>query len=376
MICFDHAAAAPLLPQLRNSMAEIYEQFAGNPEAAHSTGYNLRKEVSRIGEELFKILLPNALHGKRAVFYAPDATSLINAVGILLADKSAAVAGSALDHAATRAMQRRCFGKYLEIKLTSGGRMIPGTLADAPAARLITLNHVQSEIGVRQDLAELMPQLRSAAPEAVILLDAVQSAAYYAYPEHTVYPDLLLISGEKLGAPGGAALLACGSRCKFFSDGFERLRKVEHQISKVCVPQAFLLLEALKIAVARRQDAGKNLAEINRFLRNKLHDRLMPNGRKIKLTVSAMEGADHILHLQLPGYQSGVLVRMFAAENIMLSAGSACESETPEPSRILTSIGCSRDDAYSGLRLSFAAENTLQEAAVFCTVLDKILKNY
>ena len=94
------------------------------------------------------------------------------------------------------------------------------------------------------------------------------------------------------------------------------------------------------------------------------------------MTVPAESAANNILHLLLPGYQSGVLVRMFSAENIMLSAGSACQSETDEPSFILQALNFSKTDAFSGLRLSFSAENTLEEAGQFLLTMDKILRNY
>jgi len=375
MIYFDHAAASMLLPQLREKMPSVYAEFSGNPEAAHSGGYALRKALQNISDQLFKQLLPSAPPEKRAVFFAADATMLLNTVGELLAERKSASWGSALDHAAARSVHKRCFREYGSMQLSEYGVIC--NLPSAPEnPGLITVNHVQSEIGVKQDLVRLLPELRSAAPEAVILVDAVQSSVFYAYPSAATVPDLLLISGEKLGAPGGAALLASGRHCQFFVEGFERLRKIEHRISKVCIPQAVLLAEAVKYNADQRIAALENIRQINQFLRNTLSNRTLPNGKKLRFTVPADKAADHILHLLLPGYQSGVLVRMFAAENILLSSGSACESESAEPSYMLTALGCSRSDAYSGLRLSFGKENTLAEAEVFCEKLFQILTDY
>ena len=124
---------------------------------------------------------------------------------------------------------------------------------------------------------------------------------------------------------------------------------------------------------------AENLARteaISGFLRRKLDNQLLPNGKTIRLTVPEEYSAGNILHLLLPGYQSGVLVRMFSAANVMVAAGSACQSETKEPSAVLTALGLSKNDAFSGLRLSFAGSNTLAEAEEFLRTLEMILKNY
>ena len=67
---------------------------------------------------------------------------------------------------------------------------------------------------------------------------------------------------------------------------------------------------------------------------------------------------------------------MFSAKNIILSSGSACESESRDPSRILTALKYSRSDAFSGLRLSFGAENTLDEAEIFLQELKAVIADY
>ena len=94
------------------------------------------------------------------------------------------------------------------------------------------------------------------------------------------------------------------------------------------------------------------------------------------MTVPADNSAVNILHIILPGYQAGVLVRMFSAEGIMLSSGSACQSESDEPSLVLQALKYSKSDSYSGLRISIAGSNTMEEAETLLVKLEKILKNY
>ena len=53
MIYFDHAAAAPVLPEVNASYKILLDKYSGNPEAAHRLGHKLNKEISALGDALF-----------------------------------------------------------------------------------------------------------------------------------------------------------------------------------------------------------------------------------------------------------------------------------------------------------------------------------
>lgn len=376
MIYFDHAAADFILPEIRQNYPFWLEKYSGNIEAAHQLGHRLRKEYEQLAAELVKTLFPNRHLTDFAVFAAGDSSSLLECLGRICHDsRSGVVWASDLDHASLRAMVKRHWKKIYDFPLSSCGKLLPMN-GNTPPPNLAIITHIQSEIGVKQDLAAVLPPLRQACSSGLILLDAVQSAAHLAYHNAWPLPDLLLISGAKLGSGSGAALIALNGCCQFMRQGFERLRKVEHLIGKNDPLQLQVLLCALQHHQLHRQQDAAAISELNRFLRSELEDMLLPNGRKIILTVPAAEAADNILHFILPGYQSGVLVRMFSEHGLLLSAGSACEAETAQPSRILSSLNYKRDLAYSGLRISLSAANTRSEAETFLQLLNQLLKNY
>ncbi len=376
MICFDHAAAAPVLSEIRERYPVYLAQYSGNPEAAHAGGAALRRELQSCAERLAKALLfGRKVLPEYVVFYGHDATELLNMAGVVCGNTRAAAWGSALDHPAGSLMLERNFERIEKFSLSSCGQItsLPETAA-RPA--MVLINHVQSEIGVRQNLAELIPKLRKVAPGAVILLDCVQSALLEEYLPDVALPDLQLISGVKLGAGSGAALIAWGEKAGEFKRRWMALRRNWHLTGRMSVVPAVALTETLEIIQQRRDAAKQQIEAINHFLRSRLQDMVLPNGRKIIFTVPAAAASGNILHFILPGYQSGVLVRMFSAENILLAAGSACQSESDEPSVVLSSLKYSRSDSYSGLRLSFWLDNTLDEARIFMEKISHILKNY
>lgn len=374
MIYFDHASAMTVLPEIIASYPDYLRNCAGNPEAAHGLGRGLRQKISGLEKAVIAAVFPDRYLNESAVFTAADASLLLEAVAVIAAPQRGGVAwGSDLEHIADTLALRRHFERVEKMPLDNIGRI---SACPAGKADLVVITHVQSEIGVRQDLPDLIGSIRQQTPQAIILVDAVQSAAWESYPVQAPLPDLLLISGAKLGAGNGAALIASGPGTGKFRDGFKQLRTREHRISKTDPVSLSALADALTLHRRHHAEENKQIGLINAFLREKLAGYTLPNGKKLILTVPAESAANNILHLLLPGYQSGVLVRMFSAENIMLSAGSACQSETDEPSLILQALNFSKTDAFSGLRLSFSAENTLEEAGQFLLTMDKILRNY
>lgn len=375
MIYFDNAASRTLLPEIKSSCEILLERYSGNPEAAHSQGFTLRQELQTLQEKLFNCVVPQAVKYPHQCFFGSDATSLINQLSLALQDKKQTAWASALDHIANRLMLERTFGKVINMPLNKYG-IIENLPDSAELPDFIFITHVQSEIGVRQPLPELMKKLRAAAPRAMILVDMVQSIGMEAYPADAPLPDLLLISGAKAGSGGGAALLALGSSSGFLQKKFGDLRKKEHLTGNVNMFQAAALTLACQVLDIQRQENLAGISKINKYLRSELQNKILPNGGKCTITVPEELASPNILHIMLEGYQSGVLVRLFSAENIMVAAGSACEAETREPSAILTRLGYSKDAAFSGLRLSFSAENTIAEAEKFLRTMEKILKNY
>ena len=374
MIDFDHAASTAILPAIKAQYPALLEKYSGNAESMHQRGQQLKQALQQLENELFSAILPQASQVQRRVFFADSATTLINAAGMILGSRKSRALSSALDHPAAGKMIDRCFGRTELMPLDAAGR-ISGTLPENREITFIYLTLLQSEIGVLQDVGTLMSKLRKMYPNAFIMADAVQFAAFYSYSPEWMLPDALLISGAKLGSGSGAALLVTGKHLGTFKKSFQALRK-DHLIARSDIVQAAALIRAAQTVQQTRRDAAAHVEQINRFLRKKLQDAILPNQQKVILTVPEIFAAGNILHLILPGYQSGVLVRMFSQKNILLASGSACAAETDEPSRILTALKYSRSDSYSGLRLSFAPGNTIAQAEIFLQTLQELLQDY
>ena len=61
---------------------------------------------------------------------------------------------------------------------------------------------------------------------------------------------------------------------------------------------------------------------------------------------------------------------------VAISAGSACNSLSVEPSSILIYRGYSRDDALKTIRISLSINNNLEECKEFIKVIKNFIDNY
>ena len=110
----------------------------------------------------------------------------------------------------------------------------------------------------------------------------------------------------------------------------------------------------------------RRLAEINEA---------RPSKTEVIFNTSAGQ-SPYIFNFSLPGYEGAVLMRMLADKGIIVGTGSACSAESKFPSRILTAMGRSDQQAFGALRVSFGFQNSIEEIDVFIRQLLTIVNEY
>lgn len=338
MIYFDQAAAVRPAPEVLDFYRETAERAFFNQEAAHAFAYRLRRELQDAGESLSLALTGRKMH----VFWGCSGTDVLHAAGYLWRQRNGAAQLSDMVHPAVEAAFAGC---------GSSGKKL-----------LTVFPHVESETGLISPLPEDLPE------GSFTFCDAIQSAGKLA-----VLPDadFIVISGNKLGGMGGGVLL-----CK--EESFGRVLaqyRGDHLQSRPEPAQCLTLAYAAKLAAEKLQENKAKVRQVSGFLREKLAGMPLPGGGVVQPTLPEEKASPYILHLLLPGMQTGVLVRMLGEMGVACSAGSACAAETTEPSRILCAMG-HKKDAFSGLRLSFGPENTLSEAGEFINIFQQAVKEY
>ncbi len=360
IIYFDSAAAAqPDEEDVKFFAESLAEDFA-NQEAAHSSGYRLRKRIAESGERL-SAALTGSSHW--IPLWCSGGTEAFNLFAACAGDRKIHAVSSRMEHPALiAALKRLDPGLHLLKAVPETGKLVP----EKGGWNLAAFHFVQSETGALQEPEKLF----DCYPEAIHLLDAVQGACKLEIPPANTH--ILAVSGNKFGAPGCAALLLNPDwkGADAFAARAVAARRSGYLTGRVLPAAVFT---CAYVAEKRRRSLEEKRKETVRL--NKMIREACPQLGLIP-TLPLEHTSPYILHLRAPGFQGGVLVRMLSEEGVMLSSGSACASETDEPSPALTALGFGRRDAFSGLRISFGFHSTADEVKKMLSSLEKVLKKY
>ena len=233
---------------------------------------------------------------------------------------------------------------------------------------LVSVMHVNNEIGVIQDIAAIGELCRDR--RIVFHVDAAQSAGKVPIDMEKLKVDLMSFSAHKIYGPKGIGALYVRRKprvrleAQMHGGGHERgLRSgtlPTHQI--VGMGEAFRI-------------AGEEMEEENRRIRI-LRDRLW-NGlnemEEVYLNGDMDQRVPHNLNASF-NYVEGESLIM-ALKDMAVSSGSACTSSSLEPSYVLRALGRNDELAHSSIRFTIGRYTTQEEIDyIIARVREKVTK--
>jgi cysteine desulfurase len=361
----DHAATAPLRPEVAAAMAEVHAAPLGNPSGSHPPAQRARRLLEEARDEVAAFL---GRHPSTVVFTSGGTESANLAVlGTLQAAQrargEAVVLCSAVEHPAVRESCRAAAlggAEVRELPVDAAGVLERDTLTRALSSRvtLVALMTANNETGVVEPVGDVVEAVRRRAPEAVVFTDAVQAAPWLDLVDATADADLVGISAHKVGGPTGAGALAISPRVALtprqYGGGQERERRSGTQD----VAGAVGMAAALRLVSAERDGAAKQVAARRDRLAEGLLAAVPGAHRTVASGVPVLPGH---LHLCLPGVQREELLVALGAEGVCVSGGSSCASGALEPSHVLAAMGVADALAAGAVRLTLGYGTTDEE---------------
>ena len=374
-IYLDNAASSPLLSSLHEDLPAIFKQGYINPSSGHKLGRQMTKNLDRIKEEF----LNNSVGNSEADLIWTSGGTESNNLAILgsIPDNRPLnyhIVSSQTEHASVDA----CLD-YLEssgarvdrISVDQNGQLNLDELKSCLTAEtnFLSVALVQSETGVIQDLGAIRKVLDECAPKALLHVDAVQALGKVSIPWQDTRIDLISFSGHKIHGPGsiGALIKRPGIDLKpqILGGG----QQDNYRSGSLDPANIAMFNAALK--VLSENSFTEKAAE--------LKDKLLDGLKKLKVNyrlISPEQSSPFILNLSFPEYQGAILMRFLSEENIMIGTGSACASQSSGPSKTLIAMGCTKDEAFGSIRISFGLQNSLEDVDKFLTAFNSVLKNY
>jgi cysteine desulfurase len=366
-IYLDYSATTPVDPRVAQKMSDclLTDGNFGNPASrSHVYGWLAEEAVEEARTQVAKLLNCDP----REIVWTSGATESDN-----LAIKGVAEAnGKSRRHIVTSMIEHKAVldtCAYLETKGYEVTYLQPGPSGivepDQVAAALqsdtllVSLMHVNNEIGVINDIAAIGEVCRAAG--VLFHVDAAQSAGKVPVDLATMKVDLMSLSAHKMYGPKGVGALYVRRlppvrlAPQMHGGGHENGRRsgtlATHQI--VGMGEAARILrecmdaENVRIATLRNR-LWSHLKQMDGVSVNGDLDRRLPGN----------------LNVAFAGIDGETL--MIALDDIAVSTGSACTSATVEPSYVLRALGVPDDLAHASLRFTvgrFTTEEDIDRAA-------------
>lgn len=229
---------------------------------------------------------------------------------------------------------------------------------------LVSIMHVNNEIGVIQDIATIGEICRER--KIIFHVDAAQSTGKVPIDLQTLKVDLMSFSAHKTYGPKGiGALYVCRKprvriEAQIHGGGHERGMRsgtlATHQI--VGMGEAFRL--------AKEEMATEN--DRIKMLRDKLWNGIK-DMEEVYLNGDLEQRVAHNLNVSF-NYVEGESLIM-ALKDMAVSSGSACTSASLEPSYVLRALGLNDELAHSSIRFSIGRFTTEEEIDYVIEVINK-----
>lgn len=365
-IYLDYAATTPVDPRVADCLSACLtaDGIFANPGSQHVFGVAAKQVVEQARAHVAALV--NA--DPREIVWTSGATESNNLAikGAMrsLARKGRHLITSKSEHKAVldpcHQLEREGFRvSYLDPG--PDGLIAPEQVAAAinDDTMLVSLMHVNNELGVVQDLAAIGALTRS---RGVLLhVDAAQSPGKAPLDVDAMQIDLASLCAHKGYGPKGVGALFVRRRPRV------RLEPMLHgggqerglRAGTLPVHQIVAMGEAYRLAASDFERDRRHCEQLRRRLLDRLAELPM-----IQLNGHPQHRVPQILNLSFPGLDAEAL--LLALDDIALAAGSACTSANQEPSHVLRAIGLDDLRAAASVRLSlgrFTTEDEIDTAA-------------
>lgn len=362
---FDNASTTPLDRKVLDAMMPYFREEFGNASNLYESGRCARKAIIRASEQIAK-----ALHSRADEFvFTGSATEADNLAlaGTARMHKSSGnrIIISALEHkgimAVSEALEKEGF-EVIKINAGKDGMVdmeeIKRNLNDKTL--IVSVTMADSETGTLQPISEISSLIKSFRGDKALPYfhtDASQAAAYADINVEKLGVDLMTLSAHKLRGPKGIGglfvkkglrlspiIYGGGHQGKLRSGtenvpaivGFGEAVALNEQYKKKGIAKIKKLRDALQKGIFRT---------ISKVVLNGHPDRRLPNF--LNVSILDIEGESLLLELDEHG--------------IVINTGSACNSESLEPSYVLTALGNPYEFVHGSIRFTLGPETTMSD---------------
>jgi cysteine desulfurase len=378
-VYFDNAATTQLRDEVITSITETLSVY-GNPSSTHSYGRTSKSILESCRKEIASHFNASASE----IIFTSGGTeadnlilnSCVRDLGVkrIITSK---IEHHAVLHTVTELQAK--FEVHVDyVDIDENGMVdylhLEKLLSDTSSKILVTLMHVNNEVGTLLDLKKTALLCKDY--NALFHSDTVQSIGHYSLDFSEIPIDFAVAAAHKFHGPKGVgfAFIRKNSGIRPLIIGGEQERGLRAGTEPVYAITG--LNEALKIAYNNLANERKYIEGIKSYFKERLVKEIP--GVKFNGNCENFEHSTYtLLSVCLPIALDKAMMLLFQLDlkGIACSKGSACQSGSVGGSHVLSEILSEEDLQKPSIRFSFSSFNTRKEVDYVINVLKEFIEN-
>ena len=371
-IYLDHAATTPLDKRVLEKMLPYFTENYGNANSQHSFGQTAKVAVDNARKTIADIIGAKPSE----IYFTSGGTESDNwalrGTAKRYKDKGKHLIISKIEHHAmlttAKELEKEGF-EFSYIGVDEYGSINLDELEKAirPDTIFIGCMYANNEVGTIQPIEKIVEIAKK--HNIVCFTDAVQAMGAIEINVSKLGVDMMSFSAHKFGGPKGVGALYIRNGLdlgKIITGGHqERTRRG----GTTNVAGVVGFSEALRLS---RESLDKDNEYIT-GLRDRFIERVESEIPYVKLNGSRENRLSNNADFSFYFIEGESILMMLDLEGIAVSSGSACSSDSLDPSHVLLAMGIPAEYAHGSIRFTFGKDNTLEEVEYTVDKLKEII---
>ncbi|MBP7805259.1 MAG: cysteine desulfurase [Candidatus Pacebacteria bacterium] len=375
----DHAATTPTDPRVFSIMKPYLTTQYENPSALYRGALKTRKAI----EDARKIVADFLGTQSDTIYFTSGGTESVNVAVLGTVRKFASqqvgkhIITTQIEHHAVlepiRQLEKEGY-TVTYVPVDENGLVTVEKIEKALRENtvLVSIMYANNEIGSIQPIADIGRMLMRKKSKALFHTDACQATQFLPMKVDALHVDLLSFNGSKIYGPKGAGVLYKRRGVEIepimYGGGQERgLRSGTEDVASIVG-----LGKAVELIAEGTKNNGQQTSELRDYFWKEVQKKI--DGVELNGPDLDKHRLANNLNVAFEGCDAEALILYLDAAGVQCSAGSACTTDSLEPSHVLKACGYSEERARSSVRFTLGRRTTKAQLDYVVKVLVEVVE--
>ncbi len=364
MTYLDYSATTPVSDEVLESFNKVCKNYIGNPNSLHKLGIEANEMINKATNQIAEIL---KVKPSEIIYTSGSSESnnlAIKGIAMKYKNRGNHIITTPLEHSSINGPLNYLMDNGYEVdfvELDENGMVnienLKSLIKDTTI--LVSINSVNSEIGLRQPIEEIGKLLKEY-PKVFFHVDMTQSIGKINIPLDDV--DLMSFSAHKIYGLKGVGCLIKKENINLEPLIHGGKSTTIYRSGTPAVGLICSISKALRLATENLDKKYEHVLEMNNYLKEQLK-------KYNKVFINSNEKSiPFVLNMSVIGIKPETLLHALEEDEIYISTQSACSSNTTM-SKAVYNLTKSEERASSSVRVSISYLTTKEE-------IDKLLESF